>query len=59
MNELEYLYLNGMLSLPFQDSYNSWDVTVRITDAKKNIVLFKATHKKTDKILEYNMNDFK
>ena len=48
-----------MLSLPFQDSYNSWDVTVRITDTKKNIVLFKATHKKTDKILEYNMNDFK
>lgn len=50
LNELQYLYQNEKLILPYTDAYKDWTIT--ITNHKnENIALIQATNKNTDKTL--------
>jgi len=53
LNELEYLYHNEKLVLPYHDAFAAWNISiVAIKDTQNNTVLMNATHKNTKKTIE-------
>ena len=52
-NELEYLYLNQELTLPYNDDFKSWEITIKkVVQNQKRIILFDALNSITDKSIE-------
>lgn len=53
LHELEYLYLNGKLTVPYEDDYESWNVSVTFQKGDdSNEVLFLASNTLSDKTVE-------
>ncbi|MDD7886052.1 hypothetical protein [Flavivirga sp. 57AJ16] len=52
LNELQYLYENNKLTLPYYDNYKAWEVTIESQHSKgQEIIQFEAIHTKTDKTI--------
>ena len=52
LNELEYLYSKGKLTLPYQDDFNDWNITVVLhKENENNHAIFEASNTNTDKSL--------
>ena len=51
LNEIEYLYINGKIELPFYDDYESWIISVESISNSKMITI-KAVNNSTDKRIE-------
>ncbi len=50
LNELQYLYINGKLEMPYQTNYNQWQINVdSFIENNQDIVEFEAIHSKTKK----------
>ncbi|WP_034046231.1 hypothetical protein [Wocania ichthyoenteri] len=49
LSELNYLYLNDKLSLPYYDDYKQWEISI-VADKNntQNIILFEAKNSKTN-----------
>lgn len=62
LHELQYLYINGKIKLPYKDEIDDWQISIEETNnQKQHLVLFEATHKiskkkifKKSKALEIN-----
>ncbi|WP_298899795.1 hypothetical protein [uncultured Psychroserpens sp.] len=53
LNELEYLHYNEKLSLPYQDDYEDWTISVTTEkEQHQNIVLFSAFNAATNTTVE-------
>ncbi|EDP71903.1 hypothetical protein FBALC1_12417 [Flavobacteriales bacterium ALC-1] len=50
LNEIEYLYINDKIVLPYYDDYESW--LISFETSSNSIVNIKATNEKTNKIIE-------
>ena len=49
INELEYLYKNEKLQLPYSDEFEAWNITVQgNTDYKETLIVFEAVKKNTN-----------
>lgn len=49
INELQYLYNNEKLSLPYHGEYSHWQVTItKVENGNKNLALFEAENPKTN-----------
>ncbi|GAA4234248.1 hypothetical protein GCM10022291_13250 [Postechiella marina] len=52
LNELQYLYINDNLQLPYSDDYNSWEVTINsYTERESTIVLIEAFNRNINKTI--------
>lgn len=50
LNELQYLYKNDNLILPFFDDFKSWEVSVESSkNTSQNIITFQAINSETNK----------
>lgn len=38
-NELEYLYINDKIELPFQDNFENWTITITTTRNSKTVTM--------------------
>ncbi|WP_299548464.1 hypothetical protein [Seonamhaeicola sp.] len=48
--ELEYLYKNEKLLLPFHDAFESWDITVKaVKNFNEDLLSFEAVNQRTNK----------
>lgn len=53
LNELQYLYQNNKLILPYYDDYNSWSISIALLKEKgKNSIVFDAVNTTTNKTIE-------
>mgnify|MGYP006939817004 CR=1 FL=1 len=53
LNELEYLYQNEKLVLPYYDTIGAWNISIVASKDKQNsTVLINAIHKNTNKTIE-------
>ena len=53
LNELQYLYLNDKLKLPYHDDFKTWGISVKsIKENDKNNIIFYALNTKTKKTIE-------
>ncbi|MCK8479015.1 hypothetical protein [Psychroserpens algicola] len=53
LHELEYLYANGKLEIPYHSDYKDWIVFVtKEKDKDSEIILFSASNSKVDKSIE-------
>ena len=53
LNELQYRYQNEKLILPYQDDFNSWNISiVPVKENGKSIVIFDAINMTTNKTIE-------
>lgn len=51
LNEIEYLYINDNINVPFYDDYENWMITMeQIPDSK--MIVIKAVNTATDKHIE-------
>ena len=49
LSELNYLYLNNKLSLPYYDDYKQWKISIVTNkNSTQNIILFKAENSSTN-----------
>ena len=49
LNELNYLYLNDKLSLPYYDDYKQWEISIVLDkNNNQNIIVFEAENSKTN-----------
>ncbi len=52
LNELQYLYENDKLTLPYNDDFRAWEVTIELQKNRgQDIILFEAVNTKTDKTI--------
>lgn len=53
LNELQYLYLNEKLTLPYHDDFDSWRISIEsVKEHNKNNIVFNATNRNTNKTIE-------
>ena len=53
LNELQYLYLNKKLTVPYLHDFNMWDVSIEpIEEHNKNSIVFSAKNRNTNKTIE-------
>ena len=51
LNELNYLYLNDKLSLPYYDDYKQWEISIVLDkNSTQNTIVFEAENSKTKQI---------
>lgn len=56
LNELQYLYKNDKITLPYHDDYKTWEVTIKSQKTKEqDIIQFEATNTKTDKTIKKSL----
>lgn len=48
LSELQYLYKNKKITLPFYDEIDNWNVSIT-KDSELNVILFEAAHQTTKK----------
>lgn len=52
LNELEYLYKNGKLLVPYEDDFKDWQISVILyQESETTHILFEALNNNTNKIL--------
>lgn len=51
LNEVEYLYINEQIKLPFQDDYEDWIITVTIQTNSKTVKI-KAVNDVSNQVFE-------
>lgn len=51
LNEIEYLYINDKITLPYYDDFSQWEITIVPTNNSETISI-KALNNKTSKTLE-------
>ncbi|WP_299524225.1 hypothetical protein [Winogradskyella sp.] len=51
LNEIEYLYINDKLSLPYYNDYNGWEIEM-VTSKNPDEVHLKASKTNTTKVVE-------
>lgn len=52
LKELEYLYVNEKIILPYDDEFNSWDISIeKGLSRSQQIVEFEAIHSETNKTI--------
>ncbi|WP_303316702.1 hypothetical protein Q4Q34_07815 [Flavivirga abyssicola] len=55
LNELQYLYKNNKLTLPYYDDFKAWEVSIESDNNKgQGIIVFEAKNPKTDKTINRN-----
>ena len=49
LNKLEYLYVNGVLEIPYHGDYKTWGISVKASSYRgnKNQILFEVINKET------------
>lgn len=53
LNELQYLYLNEKLTLPYHDDFSSWRISIEVVEDKlSNNIVFNAINRNTNKTVE-------
>jgi len=53
LNELQYLYLNEKLTLPYRDDFSSWRISIEVVEDKlSNNIVFNAINRNTNKTVE-------
>jgi hypothetical protein len=40
LNEIEYLYRNGKITLPFYDDYNAWEIKVELINTTEKVSIY-------------------
>jgi Tfp pilus assembly protein PilV len=51
LNEIEYLYINDKIIIPYYDDYKDWEISIESL-SNSDIINFKATNQLTKKIIE-------
>lgn len=52
LNKIIYLYQNNKITIPFQDTFNQWEIeTSKTTQNNLEYIVFTASHQKTNKIV--------
>lgn len=60
LSELQYLELNNQLEIPYQDTYDNWNISVgKYQENSKTIVEFEASNKETRKTIVLKQHDTK
>jgi predicted PurR-regulated permease PerM len=53
LNELEYLYQNDKLTLPYHDEFNLWDISISsLKENGKTVVVFDVVNRNINKTIE-------
>jgi len=56
LNELEYSYRYDKLELPYEESFNGWEIYINsYKESNQQMVRFDITNKDTNKILGYSI----
>ena len=56
LNELQYLYENDKIALPYSDDYKTWEVTIESQHTKgQNMIQFEAINTKIDKTINKSL----
>ncbi|WP_456442544.1 hypothetical protein [Psychroserpens sp.] len=60
LNELQYLYLNEKLLIPYHDTLGTWEITIyRFQDKNNHMVEFEATNTTTSKSISLESYEIK
>ena len=58
LNELQYLYINNKLAIPYQADFNEWDISVSTyKENNKTIISFEAFNSVTNKKISNYTNE--
>jgi hypothetical protein len=58
LNELQYLYINDRLAIPYQDDFNDWEILIDKRKENQSIyVEFEAINRNTNKILTKTIHE--
>lgn len=59
LNELEYDLQNGMIKLPYEESYKDWDISIQAdkTASKKKLIITASNNQNDKEITRYRIYD--
>ncbi len=56
LNELEYFYRYDKIELPYEESFNGWEVYINsYKENNQQLVRFEVINKETNKVLDYSI----
>jgi len=58
LSELQYLYANNKIEIPYDDSFENWSVTLYKSKEEDGILHVEALHSETNKIIERQIRIF-
>ena len=57
LNELEYLFINNELKVPYLESYKNWEITIKESGNNTHLILLEAINEKTNKTIIKQISD--
>lgn len=57
INELEYRYLHGVITIPYSDSFEDWDISILKDNHSTGTLIIEATQNDTRKTIKSILNE--